>query len=134
MTLFIDTSALLPRYLSTTQTTAITSAMSADDDWICSALARSEVLQILRLATTSDSERTALEAAFRADCDACHVVPVDDRCLVRAAELGASNRIPITEAIPLAAADRLPRPAHFLTLSGHQIPAALALDLTVVPE
>jgi hypothetical protein len=38
----------------------------------------------------------------------------------------------IVDAIHLAAADRLPRPARYLTFDRHQIPAAAALGFEVV--
>jgi hypothetical protein len=52
--------------------------------------------------------------------------------LARAVELGSQFGMRVVDAIHLAAADRLPRPAQYLTFDRHQIPGAAALDLEVV--
>jgi hypothetical protein len=77
-------------------------------------------------------QQARLWSSFRADWDAFAVVPVDDRCLGRAVELGAEYGIRLVDAIHLGAADRLPRPLRYLTFDRHQIPAAAALGLEVV--
>ena len=43
---------------------------------------------------------------LRDDWDAFHVVPVDDRCLARAVDLGAEYSLRTVDAIHLAAAER----------------------------
>ena len=58
--------------------------------------------------------------------------PLDDRCLARAVEIGATYGVRIVDAIHLAAADRLPGPVRYLTFDRHQIPAADALGFEVV--
>jgi predicted nucleic acid-binding protein len=60
------------------------------------------------------------------------VVPVDDRCLARAVELGATFGVRTVDALHLAAADRLPRPATFVSFDRRQLPAAAALGFEVV--
>ena len=77
-------------------------------------------------------QQARLWSAFRDDWDAFAVVPVDDRCLGRALELGSSFAMRIVDAIHLAAADRLPRPARYLTFDRHQIPAAASLGFEVI--
>lgn len=134
MTLFVDSSALVVRYLQAGETDVVDRVMASDDSWCVSALARAEVGQVLRRATDHPGEQAALESLFRDDWAACHVVPVDDRCLVRSAELGAEHRVQAVDSVHLAAADRLPRPVTYLTLDAAQIPAALAIGFDVAPR
>jgi predicted nucleic acid-binding protein len=106
--------------------------MDADDVWCASALARSETMVTLHRMASGPYQQARLWHAFRDDWDAFVVVPVDQRCLVRAAELGASYALRVVDAIQLAAADRLPRPLRYLTFDRRQIPAAAALGMEVV--
>jgi len=134
VTIFADSSALLVRLLASRHTTAVDELMRGDPQWCVSDLARAEIGQVLRLATTDASERATLESRFRDDWAACRVVPLDDRCLLRSAEVGAEHRLAISRAVHLAAADRLPRPLTFLTLDADQIPPALALGMEPAPR
>ena len=60
------------------------------------------------------------------------MVPIDQRCLDRAAELSREQPLRTVDALHLAAADRLPRPTTFVTFDPRQIPVALALGYEVV--
>ena len=51
-----------------------------------------------------------LRRAIRDDWERMHVVPLDQRCLDRAAELGRTQPLRTVDALHLAAADRLPKP------------------------
>ena len=73
-----------------------------------------------------------LTAAARADVDAMVVVPIDERTLGRAVELGTLYGLRTVDAVHLAALDRLPRPLGLATLDARQIPAAVSLDMEVV--
>jgi len=132
MTLALDTTALLSRFLEGPTQATILGAMTDDHDWCASALALSEALMLVdRLG--DDPERTDdLRRAVRDDWERIHVVPVDQRCLDRAAELGRTQPLRTLDAIHLAAADRLPRPVTFATFDPSQIPVALALGFDVV--
>ena len=132
MTLFVDTSALVQRYLDEPGRALVVDAMADDTTWVASALARTEVMVALHQLAAGPRQHARLWSAFRDDWDAFAVVPVDDRCLGRAVELGSSFSMRIVDAIHLAAADRLPRPARYLTFDRHQIPAAAALDFEVI--
>ena len=61
------------------------------------------------------------------------LVPVDERCLSRAAQIGTVFGLRVVDAIHLAAATRLPSPVRYLTLDPRQVLAAVALDLEPVP-
>lgn len=131
MTLALDTTALLARYLEGPARPVILEAMRADHDWCASALALSEVLMLVdRLG--DDPDRTdELRRAVRDDWERIHVVPLDQRCLDRAAELTREQPLRTVDALHLAAADRLPRPVTFVTFDPRQIPVALALGFDV---
>jgi hypothetical protein len=132
MTLAVDASALVKRYLHEPGRDLVVESMAADDVWCASALCRTEVLLVLHRIASGPRQASALARAFRDDWDAFHVVPVDDRCLARAADVGAEYGLRTVDAVHLAAADRLPRPVHYLTFDRHQIPGALALGLQVI--
>lgn len=132
MTLAIDTSALVRRYLHTAGHGLATEAMADDPTWCASALARAEALQVLHQIAVTPGQHASLWEAARADWDRFHVVPVDDRCLARAVEIGTAFRVRSVDAIHLAAADRLPPPVRYLTFDRRQIPAAAGLGFEVL--
>ena len=135
MTIFLDTSAMVKRYVLDEGRNLVNEALAEDPDWCASALVRTETLLCLHRIATGPLDQQRLWSLFRDDWDAVSVVPVDDRNLIRATELGARYGLGTTDAIHLAAADRLPRPVTYLTFDSHQIPAALDLELDVVsPE
>jgi hypothetical protein len=133
--LFLDTSALVRRYVQAAGQQLVADAMAADHAWCASALCRSEALLALHRLAVTPSQHGRMWGRLRDDWDAFFVVPVDERCLALAAELGATYGLRTVDAVHLAAADRLPRPARFMTFEGRQIPAAAALGLEVIsPE
>ncbi|HEU5082688.1 MAG TPA: type II toxin-antitoxin system VapC family toxin [Acidimicrobiales bacterium] len=132
MTLVVDTSALVRRYVRTSGHGLVTEAMAEDRVWCASALARAEALQAMHQLAVTPGQHDALWSALRSDWELFHVVPVDDRCLARAVEIGAAYRVRSTDAIHLAAADRLPQPVRYLTFDRRQIPAAAGLGFEVI--
>jgi predicted nucleic acid-binding protein len=132
VTLFVDTSALVRRYLHDRHRSLVLDAMAADEAWCASALARTEAQLVLHRAAVSGRQQTELWRALRDEWEAFWVVPLDDRCLARAVELGATYGIRIVDAIHLAAAARLPEPVRYLTFDRRQIPAAAALGFEVL--
>ena len=132
MTLAVDSSALVKRYLREPGRDLVVETMAADPVWCASELVRTEVMLALHRVAIGPRQADQLWRSFRDDWDAFHVVPVDDRCLARAVDVGARFGLRTVDAVHLAAADRLPRPARYLTFDRHQIPGALALGLDVV--
>jgi uncharacterized protein len=132
VTLFVDPSALVRRYVRGPGRALVVGAMDADGDWCASALCRSETLLALHRLAATPAQAERLWSRLRDDWDAFVVVPVDDRCLALAVELGATYGLRTVDAVHLAAADRLPRPAAYATFDRHQIPAAAALGFDVV--
>jgi uncharacterized protein len=132
MTLALDTSALLARYVEGAHHEVVVDAMDADHAWCASALALSESLMLLERLTPDRLAADDLRRALRDDWERIIVVPLDQACLDRAAELGRSHPLRTVDALHLAAADRLPRPLTYVTFDPAQIPVALALGFDVV--
>ena len=132
MTVFVDTSALVRRYLHDRHRQLVLDTMAEDDAWCASGLARGEAQLVLHRAATTGRQQVALWRALRDEWDAFWVVPLDERGMARAVELGATYGVRIVDAIHLAAADRLPGPIRYLTFDRQQIPAADALGFEVI--
>jgi uncharacterized protein len=131
VTLFVDTSALVRRYVQGAGRDLVVAAMDGDPVWCASALCRSETLLALHRLAVGPRQHERMWGRLRDDWDAFVVVPVDDRCLAHAVELGAVYGLRTIDAVHLAAADRLPRPATYLTFDHRQIPAAAGLGFDV---
>lgn len=129
--LVLDTSALLKRYVDEEGTAEVVRRMEADETWCASSLCRTEThVTLCRLGFELEVERTLLRA-LREDWEHFLVVPLDDTCLSRAAEIGCEQRVPTLDALHLAAADRLPAAFTFLTFDARQGIAARALGFDV---
>mgnify|MGYP000029330556 CR=1 FL=1 len=128
----LDSSGLLARFLTGAAGDVARAATAADPDWCASALALTEALMVVDQLDADPSERQQLRHALRDDWERVHVVPVDGRCLDRAAELGRTQPVRTVDALHLAAADRLPRPVTYVTFDPRQIPVALSLGYDVV--
>lgn len=132
MTLFLDTTALLGRFLEGPGRNVVLDAMADDRDWCASALAMSEVLMLVDRLGDDPARADELRRALRDDWERTNVVPVDQHCLDRAAEIGRTQPVRTVDAIHLAAADRLPRPVRFTTFDPAQIPVAVSLGFEVL--
>lgn len=132
MTVALDASGLLARHLAGPAGDAVRVAMAADPVWCASALALTEALMVVDHLDVELRAREDLRRTIRDDWERIHVVPVDGRCLDRAAELGRTQPLHTVDALHLAAAERLPRPVTFVTFDPRQIPVALSLGYEVV--
>lgn len=132
MTLYVDTSALVRRYLHDRHRPMVLDVMAGDDAWCASALVRSETQLALHRAAVSARQQAELWRALRDEWEAFWVIPLDERAMARAVEIGATYGVRMVDAIHLAAADRLPGPVRYLTFERQQIPAADALGFEVV--
>lgn len=132
MILALDPSALIQRYVGGPHSAIVNQAMATAETWAISDLARAELLMALHRVSPDPRTAAALTAAARADIDAMFVVPIDERALGRAVELGTLYGLRTADAVHLAALDRLPRPLGLATLDARQIPAAVSLDMSVV--
>ncbi len=71
--------------------------------------------------------RADLADTIRLTWDHIHIVPIDQRCLDRAANLSRLQPIPLIDAIHFAAAERLQGPVTFVTFDPAQIGVAIGL-------
>jgi len=134
MTIVLDTSALLALAVDGPQRGIVLEAIEADPVWCASAMALTEALPAIDRLTDEPILRADLEDAVRLAWDHLYVVPVDQRCLDRAAALSRLQPVRLTDAIHFAAAERLPRPIRFVTFDPAQIGVALGLGLDVVSD
>mgnify|MGYP001825612726 CR=1 FL=1 len=132
MTVVLDTSAVLSLVVEGAGRGVVLDALESDDVWAASALALTEALPALDRLTDEEMIRTDLEDALRLVWDHLHVVPVDQRCLDRAAALARTQPIRLTDANHLAAAERMPEPRRLATFDAAQIGAGLGLGFDIV--
>jgi len=132
VTLYADASALVARHLDVPARAVALEAFAGNAVWCTSAMALTEALALIDRLTDDLDVREQAEDLVRLDWDRLHLVPVDQRCLDRAAVLAREQPLRLSDAIHLAAADRLPRPLAFLTFDPAQIPVALSLGFDVV--
>lgn len=129
--LFLDTSALIKRYVAEEGSALVLQRMDDDAEWAVSAVAQTEAeITLCRLGFDPDAN-AEMRQRLREDLERCHMVPVDPACLARAAEVGCRHQLRTLDALHLAAADRLPRPLTVLTFDRRQADAARSMDLDV---
>ena len=132
MTVYLDASALVAAHLDQSTRSVVIDAMRSDPDWCSSGLTLMESLALIDRVVDEPVLRSDLEDLVRLTWDRIAVVPVDQRCLDRAASLMRSQPLRLSDALHLAAADRLPRPVRFVTFDPAQIPVALSLGFDVL--
>jgi uncharacterized protein len=132
MTVYLDASALVMAHLEQPARGSVLEAMALDREWCTSGLTLMESLALIDRVVDDPLLRSDLEDLVRLTWDRIAVVPVDQRCLDRAASLMREQPLRLSDALHLAAADRLPRPVRFVTVDPGQIPVALALGFDVV--
>ena len=132
MTLFLDTSALLALTIDGPQRQVVLDVLNEDKIWAASAMALTEALPAIDRLNDQPIIRLDLEDAVRLAWDHLHVVPVDQRCLDRAAALARSQPVRLTDAIHFAAAERLPKPLRFVTFDPPQLGVALGLGFEAI--
>jgi hypothetical protein len=136
MTVFFDTSAVMALHIeSPLRRVAAEYLHGGNAEPICvSAVALTESLATIAKLTGDATVQADLEDALRLQWDRYAVVPVDQRCLDRAAHLLREQPLRLADALHLAAAERLPRPLRFVTFDPAQIPVALSLGFDVVSD
>ncbi|MEN9504304.1 MAG: hypothetical protein RI958_230 [Actinomycetota bacterium] len=132
MTVYLDASALVAAHLDQPTRAVVVEALRADPDWASSGLTLMESLALIDRVVDEPVLRGDLEDLVRLTWDRVAVVPVDQRCIDRAASLMRSQPLRLSDALHLAAADRLPRPVRFVTFDPAQIPVALSLGFDVI--
>jgi predicted nucleic acid-binding protein len=132
VTLFLDTSALLALTIDGPQRQVVLDVLNEENIWAASAMALTEALPAIDRLNDQPIIRLDLEDAVRLAWDHLHVVPVDQRCLDRAAALARSQPVRLTDAIHFAAAERLPKPLRFVTFDPPQLGVALGLGFEAI--
>ena len=132
MTLYIDASALVALHIDAPARAHVVDAMANDAHWCTSALTLVEALALIDRVTDEPIFRQDLEDFVRLTWDRIAIVPVDQACLDRAGRLMRDQPLRLSDALHLAAADRLPRPIRFVTFDAAQIPVALSMDFDVL--
>jgi predicted nucleic acid-binding protein len=105
MSLYVDTSALLKRYVLEDDSDDCERILLSDPEWVT---ARHTWVEMLRNLTKllRGSERSRLKSAFRSDWDRMHVVELDAKTCERAGELAETLQVRSLDALHLAAAER----------------------------
>jgi predicted nucleic acid-binding protein len=133
VTTFFDATAVVALHIDTAARPLAERSLATAGSEVCvSALSLTEALAVIDRLTDEPALRLDLEDALRGQWDRYAVVPVDQRCLDRATVLLREQPLRLADAIQLAAAERLPRPIHYVTFDPVQIPAALGLGFDVV--
>lgn len=129
--LFLDTSALLKRYVAEDGTALVLQRMTDDGVWVASALARLEAEVALCRLGLEPAELGDVRRRLAHDWARFLVVPVDPLNLDRAARIGCDHAIRTLDALHLAAMERLPPPLTLLTFDRRQADAARSMGLAV---
>ena len=129
--LFLDTSALVKRYVAEEGSEFVLQRMDDDREWVVSVVARTEAEITLCRLGFGRVQIDELAERLRQDWERCFVVPVDQACLDRATEIGCRHQVRTLDALHLAAADRLPAQPVVLTFDQRQAAAARMMDLAV---
>ena len=132
MTLYLDASALVALHIDSPLKRTVADALQLDRDWCSGALALVEALALIDRVTDIAILRQDLEDYVRRTWDQLAIVPMDQPCFDRAARLMRDQPLRLSDALHLAAADRLPRPIRFVTFDPAQILVALSLEFDVI--
>ncbi len=132
MTLYLDASAVVALHVDAPARAIVTAALASEPDWCTSGLTLMEALALVDRVVEEAVLRSDLEDLVRLTWDRLAIVPVDQRCIDRATALMRDQPLRLSDALHLAAADRLPRPVRFVTFDPGQIPVALSLGFDVV--
>jgi len=131
MVLYVDSSALLKRYVDEHDSEAAVELMKSDPVLVTSRLTEIEVRRNLaRLLAGSPLERARRQ--FTVDLDAFALVAIDAACCNEAARIGEQTLCRSLDAIHLATAIRVGRATSILTFDLRQAQAARTLDLAVI--
>lgn len=130
MTLYVDSSALVKRYLKEDGAEDAVAHMASDPVLVTSALTAIEVRWTLTRLLTDDLE--AMRARFAIDLDAFAVVGLDAQVCNEAARIAEQTLCRSLDAIHLAAARRAGSATTVLTFDQRQARAARSIGLAVI--
>jgi predicted nucleic acid-binding protein len=132
VSLYVDTSALLKRYLTEDESTTCERILLGDPSWVTARHTWVEVVRNLAKLLIG-SERTRMKKIFASDWLRFYVVELDDTTCRRAGELAETLQLRTLDALHLAAAERAGGAAlPFVTYDLRQAQAARSLGWTVL--
>lgn len=109
---YVDSSALVKRYVREADSDVALRLLAADLEWVTAEHTMVEVRRTLAVRFAGDpSGATRAREVFDADWSALHVVALDDETCSRAAELAETTGARTLDALHLAAALRAGAPA-----------------------
>ena len=132
MSLYVDSSALMKRYVDEPDSDTAESLLRSDPSLLT---ARHTIVEVRRNLTRLLDERDAAAArsAFIQDLDVLSIVELDGVTCETAAAIAELTGVRTLDALHLAAAQRIGGPAvPFLTFDARQAQAARGLGFTVV--
>ena len=142
MILYLDTSALIKRYVNETGSPEVWEWIHSADDTATVLITRAEMSaaldRLLRMKFLSQEDYDSALAEFRADWMYYHRLPVSEPLVARAEALACEHNLRGDDAIHLAAAlnwqDLLGLPVTVVTYDKELTEAARALGMEVLPE
>ena len=105
MTLYVDSSALIKRYVAEDDSDLADAVLLADTEWVTGRHTLVEVMLAIH-GRLGDAERGVATAGFERDWERSFVVALDDAVCSRAAEFGVATGAHSLDALHLASADR----------------------------
>lgn len=132
MSTYVDSSALLKRYVEEADSAAADTLLRSDPELLT---ARHTVVEVRRnlARLLSGRELTAARSAFTDDLRSFAIIELDDATCESAAAIAETTGVRTLDALHLAAAQRVASPGvGFLTFDLRQAQAARALGLTVI--
>jgi predicted nucleic acid-binding protein len=130
VTLYVDSSALIKRYLKEDGAAEAVAHMASDPVLVTSALTAIEVRRNLTRILTDDLE--VLRARLVVDLDAFAVIPLDAQVCAEAARIAEKTLCRSLDSIHLAAARRAGSATTVLTFDQRQAEAARSIGLSVI--
>jgi predicted nucleic acid-binding protein len=129
--LYVDSSALLKRYIAEPESPACEAHLLADPQWVSGRHTHIEVRRNLKRLLAPRAVGPAL-ADFAEDWRRCFVVELDEVTCERAAEIAEATGTRTLDALHLAAASRVGGGVRFLTYDVRQARAARGLGMSIV--
>jgi predicted nucleic acid-binding protein len=132
MSTYVDSSAILKRYVEEADSAAADSLLRADRELLT---ARHTIVEVRRnlARLLSGGALTAARRAFAADLESISIIELDEATCESAAMIAEGTGVRTLDALHLAAAQRVAAPGvSFLTFDLRQAQAARALGLMVV--
>ena len=132
MSTYVDSSALLKRYVQEPDSAVVDALLGADNALLT---ARHTIVEVRRnlARLLAGRDLTTARAGFAADLRSISVIELDEVTCESAAAIAEATGVRTLDALHLAAAQRISAPGvGFLTFDLRQAQAARALGLTVV--